>query len=85
MNVTRAITTRDVFHLPDTFCVSHKKNTVAAIIAMEINQKETPTMSSGCKLAAANVVDGKTEMRPTGVKPVINYDNVIVAAWALEH
>ena len=53
MNVTSADTTKDVFHFAVTPCVSHRKNTVDAISAMDINQNEIPTKSSAARLAAA--------------------------------
>ena len=58
MKVTNADTVSDVFHFADTACVSHKKNTVDAIRAIDINQNEIPTKSSGCKFAAAWAIPG---------------------------
>ena len=42
-------TVNEVFHFAETLCVSIKKNNVAAISAIEINQKLIPTKSSDFK------------------------------------
>jgi hypothetical protein len=42
----------------ETVLASAKKNTVAAIIAIEIIQKEIATPSSGCRKASAGLATG---------------------------
>ena len=68
MKVTRAETTSEVFHFPETLCVSQRKKTVEAIKAMEISQNEIPTKSSGRRLAA-NAVEGSAASTIRGARP----------------
>merc|ERR1712217_284171 len=56
--VTRPPTCKLVFQWLRTVDASAKKNTVAAIIAMEMIQKEIATPSFGCKNASAGESTG---------------------------
>jgi hypothetical protein len=56
--VTREPTFKDVFQWSLTVAVSARKNTVDAIIAMEMIQKEMATPSWGSKKASAGLATG---------------------------
>ena len=51
--MTNPDTVSEVFHLAETRSRSRKKNTVDAINAIEINQNEMPTKSSGLRVEDA--------------------------------
>jgi hypothetical protein len=70
--VTKPDTVREVFHFGVTRCVSKKKNAVAATRAIEIIQKEIPTISSDLRSPpppglAANVL--LVDRRPSRASP----------------
>jgi hypothetical protein len=66
--VTSADTVSDVFHLALTLSLSTRKNTVAATIAMEIIQNDTPTKSFDFKSPA---------IAKDGISATVNTGNMI--------
>jgi hypothetical protein len=72
--VTKPETVSEVFHLAETRSLSKKKNTVEAIKAIVISQKEIPTKSLGLSsapVAAATCVEATAPTIPNP-KAVLN-------------
>lgn len=90
--MTKPETFKDVLHFCETRLLSLKKNAVAATKAMEMNQKETPTRSSGLRLVAASgeaesvaawLLSGKRASIETAPRVDLSIRELIFIGWGL--